>query len=205
MPTYKKSPQTVKDMAKSILEQFESHHPIRDAGVRVDILMAYPEYDEETGEPLNDALKHQGQKALGICRIVNLKDRTKGLGDAEILLDGHWWDNTASEEQQRALLDHELHHLAVKKKGEEIQKDDLGRPKLRMRKHDYQFGWFTTIAERHGIHSQERIQARAMMEIAGQYYWPEIAQTEGSRITKLDVDELRKIPNLNRRVEIKPT
>lgn len=36
--------------------------------------------------------KHHGVKAAGLCRIVNLKDRVKGLGDVEILIDGDWWE-----------------------------------------------------------------------------------------------------------------
>ena len=39
--------------------------------------------------------------------------------------------------ERRALLDHELHHLELKRdKKDRIRKDDLGRPLLRMRKHD---------------------------------------------------------------------
>lgn len=48
---------------------------------------------------------------------------------------------------------------------------------LKLRKHDYQFGWFTRIAEIHGRFSQERKQAKAMMDMDGQYYWPGIAPT----------------------------
>ena len=56
---------------------------------------------------------------------------------------------------------------------------DLGRPELKLRKHDHEFGWFERVAQRHGAHSQERIQAARMMDSSGQAYWPEIfAQTE---------------------------
>lgn len=99
-----------------------------------------------------------------------------GRGDAEISLDGDWW-RTASEEERRALLDHELHHIAPElNQNSQPITDDIGRPKIHMRKHDFQFGWFTIIAERHGLASAECIQAKGMMDAAGQYYWPGISK-----------------------------
>jgi hypothetical protein len=56
--------------------------------------------------------------------------------------------------------------------------DDLGRPKLRMRKHDINFGWFNQVAKRHGSASQERIQARMILDEAGQFYWPDLVQKQ---------------------------
>jgi len=43
-----------------------------------------------------------------------------------------------------------------------------------MKPHDFQFGWFTVIAERHGRASQECQQAKSIVVIAGQFYFPEI-------------------------------
>jgi len=93
-----------------------------------------------------------GVKALGICRKIPLKERALGRGDAEICLDGEWWKD-APEPEQRALLDHELHHIEVKIIEGAMACDDLGRPLLKIRKHDYELGLFTIIAQRHGRHS----------------------------------------------------
>ena len=49
-----------------------------------------------------------------------------------------------------------------------------GRPKIRLRPHDYDLGWFSIIAARHGKHSVECRQAREIVERAGQLYFPEI-------------------------------
>lgn len=153
-------------MADRLLSEFEAHATTLAAKVRIDLVFAFPDYDETTGEPINDALTHGGVKALGVTRKTSLKDRAKGLGDAEICLDGEWW-KSADEPEQRALLDHELHHLVATDK-----RDNLGRPIIKLRKHDFDFGWFTVIAERHGLHSQECKQASYMMDAVGQYYWP---------------------------------
>lgn len=171
MPTFKKANKATTDLVLQILCDFESHKPLLDRKVRIDVLFAYGDRDEVTGELKGPAIKHHGVQALGICRKVSLKDRTKGMGDVEIVLDGDHWDNEATEKQQRAILDHELHHIFALD-----DNDDLGRPKIKLRKHDYQFGWFKIIAERHGEASVERQQARTMAEQSGQIFWPDLVK-----------------------------
>ncbi len=183
MPTFKKCPTAVHEVANELLAEFATHKLVVERQVKIDYLFAFPDYDDESGEPTNDALKWNGVKALGITRIVNLKDRTKGMGDVEICLDGNWWED-ADDKERRALLDHELHHIIVT-----VKNDDLGRPKIKMRKHDIQVGWFAIIAQRHGIHSQEQKQAASIMLIQGQFFWPAIAEqiATGTRASKLEV------------------
>ena len=178
MATFEKCDESVRQMADELLKEFETHKPTLDAGVTIDFVFAYAPKDEH-GNPTGDALSHGGYPALGICRKIPLKDRVLGRGDVEISLDGDWWGN-ASHEEQRALLDHELHHIVPKQEGTNtagkpvFKVDAAGRPVIGMRKHDYNFGWFKDIAARHGKHSQERKQAAGMMEEGGQYFWPSI-------------------------------
>lgn len=181
MSTYKKCGSDVRDMADALISKYETHASLTDNHVEIDFLFAYGDRDDTTGELISDALKLHGVKALGIARKLPLKDRAKGMGDAEICLDGDWWE-AADEKEQAALLDHELHHLVAT-----ADRDAIGRPVIKLRKHDYQFGWFSIIAQRHGVHSQERQQAAAMMEVSGQFYWPALATTaKGSRFQKLE-------------------
>jgi len=44
-------------------------------------------------------------------------------------------------------------------------------------------GWFACIADRHGAASQEQIQAAAIMEKTGQYFWPGLV--EGTAVKKI--------------------
>ena len=171
---FQRAPDWVSAIGTSILKAYETHKPLVDCEVTVDYVFAFSDKDEETGEPLNDALTKNGVKALGIARKIPLKDRALGRADAEIAIDGDWW-NTASDRERRALLDHELHHLSVKIDKRGLVLDDLGRPVIQLRKHDHEIGWFKIIAARHGQHSQEQIQAARMFEDAGQFYWPDIA------------------------------
>lgn len=176
MPTtYKRCDADVLGLAASILCEYESHKPLLDARVQIDLVFAMPELDED-GHPKTDALKKNGVKALGITKKIGSKDRALGRGDAEIVLDHYWWTQTASEEMQKALLDHELHHIAVvvSRATGRAKMDENGRPVIRLRHHDYDIGWFNIIAARHGEHSQERRQARQIADEAGQYYWPEM-------------------------------
>lgn len=168
--TFAKADTAVREMANDILCLNECYQPLLDAHVTIDFMFAYAERDEKE-RIVGNALTKNGLPALGIARIVNLKDRAKGMGDAEICLDHDFWE-TAGEKEKRALLDHELYHLCVRIDKRGLVRDDLGRPKLKIRKHDYEFGWFRAVAERNGKHSLEQIQAARMADEAGQLFWP---------------------------------
>lgn len=172
--TYDTAPPEVKTRAENLIER--NHHDLWKVEARIDYLYA----TNDTG----DAVSHRGYPALAVVRIVNLKDRTKGMGDAEITIDAakYRW---MTPEQQDALLDHELHHLIVLRDDDGLAKiDDLGRPRFRMRKHDFDFGWFTEIAERHGMNSPEVTQAKLMWDNANQSLFPFL---EGKVIEAVEV------------------
>jgi len=171
MPTYQRAPKNVEDMANAILEEFENHAPILKAGVKIDFIFAHADLDEKSGEPINNAITVRGRRALGQCKKISLKDRSVGRGDAEIVLDGDHWKEVGDAER-KAILDHELTHIEVKEDERGHLVDDLGRPVLKLRIHDVEFGWFNNVAARHGIHSCERIQAKQIIDAFGQFYFP---------------------------------
>lgn len=180
MPTYQKASQDVLDCASLLIKSYSDNEEL--AGVKIDYVFALPSLDAD-GEPIGDAITHHGMPALGLCRIVSLKDRAKGNGDAEILLDQRYWE-ASPDAERAALLDHELHHLQLKRdKKNRVRSDDLGRPRLTMRKHDRQFGWFDAIARRHGPASAERRQAREIFTEAGQLYWPTLTDPDATQVT----------------------
>jgi hypothetical protein len=182
MSTYQKAPAEVREMAEHILEEFASYKPILEAKVKIDFLFAYAEVSED-GESKGYALTKHGIRALGITRKLGLKDRAMGRGDAEVCIDGDWWKD-ATQARQRALLDHELHHLEVKTDEEGVVlRDDLKRPKLKLRKHDVEVGWFAIVAGRHGGASLEIEQAKALMDSYGQLFWPAIDAQEPLQLT----------------------
>ena len=162
------------EQQEAILREVVSdyHERLVRAGVTIDLLEARSELDDE-GEPKGDALTHGGYGALAIARVVNHRDRVKGCADVSIEIDGRWWEE-ASDEERKALVDHELTHFEVVYEDveQEIPKYDLGgRPKLKIRKHDRQYGWFDEIAERWGTASQEHQGARQMLSetVRGMY------------------------------------
>lgn len=175
MPTFQRCPESVKDLARDILCEFPTHRPLLDARVTVDYVFAFP-----SGQ--GHALTKNGLKCLGLCRIVPLKARVLGRADAEISLDAEWWED-ATLNERRAVLDHELHHIEVQMG----QRDDFGRPVLKLRKHDVEIGFFDCIAFRHGEHSQERIQAKRILEQRGQFYWPGIVSPPDPNQAELEL------------------
>jgi hypothetical protein len=134
----------------------ENHGDLHAAGVTVTALIARSEE--------GPALKVGGKEALGCIRVTKLTERTLGLGDALMILDGESMMAWSSKRLQ-AVIDHELRHLmlAKSKKTGQIQLDDEGRPKLRIRPHDFEFGWFARTAELYGEESYEVSQAREIV------------------------------------------
>lgn len=175
MPTYQKAPPEINELANDILCQFETHQALLYARVKLDFVFAFGDVDEDSGEKVNDAITVRGRRVYGEARKIKLKDRAMGRGDAEICLDGDWWNYEGTPAQKRALLDHELHHITPKvDKAGNVKLDDLGRPEIKLREHDVEVGWFSVIAARHGEDAMERIQAKNIHERFGQFFWPEL-------------------------------
>lgn len=144
--------------------------------VRIDLVFAAAERDPNTDERLADAITHQGRRAYGLASIRNAKLRALMPYDGEILIDRDWWDSV-NERQQEALLAHELYHFVPKMDATgSLVVDDAGRPKLKLREHDFEVGWFAHIASRYGSDSVERAQARQVVEENGQAFWPDLCR-----------------------------
>lgn len=163
MKTYSAAP----DVCDVIRNMHYEHHGDL-VQVSVGALFVF-DLDEEH-EP---CLKHQGYPAAAVVRITPLKDRAQGLPDAQIVVDRAYWI-ACTQPQRDALIDHELTHLerVVNAKTGKPKRDALDRPKLAMRKHDHQLGWFAEVAERHGAASCEVRQAKQLVAQAGQMYFP---------------------------------
>ncbi len=185
MPRLEKADTFLKERAETILTKFDTYKPVIDAKVTIDFLFAYADECPQTGLPLGPAITHHVIAALGLCKIVGYKDRVKGLADVEITIDGQWW-NSHDQPDQDALLDHELHHIQVIEEGRtdarRAKHDKAGRPKLRCRPHEYEFGWFGVIAARHGLSSREVVQAKQIMEQGGQLFWPQLFNGDGYNV-----------------------
>lgn len=192
MPVY--DPARAKDVRKIAEPIIEKYYPeFVDKGLKIDYLFAHAKIDPKTGFPTGPAIKVHGVAARGKCKVVSLKDRAKGNGDVEITVDGDWWDEKETRDRQRtALVHHELHHIVM----EPVKVDDLGRPKVSMRDHDFQVGWFAVIANTYGTDSCECEQAKEVMDEFGQYFWPflsvNVTHPATTRMANLEVREVRE-------------
>jgi len=201
MPTYQKADSSIAMLAIKLMKQFDDHEPLDAAKVKIDYVFAFGDVNE-AGETVGDAITKNGFRAFGVTKVMPLKDRAMGRGDVEIMLDGDNW-RTSNADEQAALLDHELHHISVKAdRAGNIQFDDLGRPLIKLRKHDIEVGWFSLIASRHGTASIERQQAKSIMDGKGQFYWPGIAPTielisNGKSAGPMPMDTFAKVAAAN--------
>jgi hypothetical protein len=143
---FEKAPQDVRELLQLVIQ--EHHKELADANVSVGVLMQ-TKFDNDDNEL--PSLKCHGAYANAVVRVVSRKDRTHRDEDAEITIDAVIW-RTLSERCQKALLDHELTHLIVKRdrKTQKFKLDDLNRPCLGMIPDDFTLTGFLDVVRRHG-------------------------------------------------------
>ncbi len=153
------------DLLGCITRMQSEHHPDLN-GVEVGALFVF---DAESSDSV---LKHHGYLAAAVVRITPLRDRALGVADALIVVDRACWA-TLKGPQRDALIDHELTHLApvLEEETGQLMLDALDRPRLAMRRHDHQLGWFDDVARRHGEASPELMQAKQLVEGTRQLYF----------------------------------
>lgn len=175
MPTYLNADLDVADLVNRVKAQY--HPELVDAEVTIEILMAEPSRNKD-GEPKGPALKLHGYPAQATIKRTSTKDRVAGMADAILTIDAENW-RALPDAERVPLIDHELTHLELchGKEGE-LLADDHGRPKLKIRLHDLQAGWFREVAHRHGDTSAEIKQARQLMDEQGQYFFGWVEATD---------------------------
>lgn len=152
MPVYEKPKPEVIKMVNEICEKH--HGELHENDVTVEVLMAHAKTNEN-GESNGPPLKKSGYPCAAIVKVNSLEMRVLGHADARITIDGDRWPKLKPD-VQRALIDHELEHLMVKKdKDGAVVFDDIERPRLRIRAHDHEVGWFSSVVRRHGRASIE--------------------------------------------------
>lgn len=157
------------DLWEAIDRMQKAYHPDL-AKVSVGALFVF---DDEGGDQV---LKHNGYWAAAVVSITPIKQRALGIADAIIVIDRSCW-TSMSQARRDALIDHELTHLehvhrdATATEPAGPMYDAVNRPKLAMRRHDHQLGWFDEVATRHGEHSTEVIQARQLVSTTQQLYF----------------------------------
>lgn len=172
----------IEDYRDTIRELAEEHHrhllaPQIHSDVQIECIAVFAPRDEDGLVADGPAITVHGAPAIARIRITRLEERVAGRGDAVIWIDGDQFP-LLPERTQRAVLDHELEHLEVKIGDDgQVKMDDIARPLLRIKPHDFQVGWFSSVAKRHGRHSFEVHQAQTLMT-ASQLWFPDFAVAE---------------------------
>lgn len=163
--TFDRVDDEVTDCVKRMIDAY--HHELRDAEVSVQCLFAM---NNESDDPAVKA--PGGWPAYAVIRRVPLKQRVAGFRDAEITIDAEKWKDL-TEPQRDALIDHELEHLEVQYEGNgpgtPVQIDDWGRPKLKIRQHDYELAGFKAIMDRHPDAALEKLAAKKFADQYGEH------------------------------------
>lgn len=123
-----------------------------------------------------------GNLRLGQCRKAGDLDQQLHGYDFVIILNADAWSDTdvLDEQGREIILDHELSHAQVERdKDGQVVKDEDGRPKWRLRRHDVEE--FHQIVSRHGAwtHTLEEFASVALDRKQA----PLLAQQEKKRTT----------------------
>jgi hypothetical protein len=128
-------------------------------------------------------LKHQGYPAAAVVSITPLKSRALGIADASSSSTGRL-AHALGRSARRAGRPRAHAPQARRRRGDlEPKFDAVDRPKLAMRQHDHQLGWFDEVARRHGEASPEIRQARQLLEQTKQLYF-DFGQVVAARSTR---------------------
>ncbi len=179
MPTTFGQPEAI-DIELLYTVMVDSHKHLWDARVSVGILMA----DNEESRPI----KKNGAPCIGKIVILPLWLRAliggcdysgslsmqrppaeleAGTMDALLILDRREFMEMTSEQKQAA-IDHYLSHVTLtKEEGNNLKRDDLGRPKLKLRNGDWDGSdGFIDVVKRWGDDAPEYRSAERVMRIA---------------------------------------
>lgn len=177
--TYTKAPESVGDLLSDVLVRY--HGELVEHEVTVGVLVAH------SGEDRKPPVKLHGYPCAATIRVTPYKQRVQGIEDALITLNGALWA-AFTEAERAALLDHELEHLELVRDREgQVKADDQGRPKLKLRLHDWQLGGFESIAKRHGPAAPEVTAYRAAHE---RYYQCLFAWSDDMAEEPVEIDNV---------------
>ncbi len=147
MSIYTKAGTAINDMVNTLIDNH--YGELAECQIRIGVLFAHPR------APMKPALTTNGVPVLSTIRKINLKDRVAGLPDAQIILDGPYWnDPNTTNDNQLELLDSQLYRLELKRdKTRAIKTDDAQRPIITLKRYDYFIAGHDSIIRRYGNNS----------------------------------------------------
>lgn len=163
MPTtYTQCDNEIGDRLEKVIAKY--HPDLHKAQPTFNCLFAW----NETTKPL----KLHGYPCLAVIKVNKLDDRAKGMADVTLKIDGKRWAEL-KEPDKTALLHHEICHLVPKLDKEDKPKlDDLERPLLGTRHHDFELGGFQEVIEAHktaAVEAQQIDQVARLVQ--GMFPW----------------------------------
>lgn len=138
----------------------------------------YPDLNEaeatfEVLECTGGVMLH-GRQVTDLVKVRKLEDRAAGSPDVRFVLDSDDWKN-ADKKRRAAILDHALCHLeVVRDKEGRIKSDDVGRPRIRMKLHDFEVAGFYDVMRRHkdqAVEAQHLAYFSAQVKKQAEFDW----------------------------------
>jgi DNA segregation ATPase FtsK/SpoIIIE-like protein len=143
--SYERCPEDVQKLLEKVMHEY--HPDLHEIGVAAVCIFADAGFDPQ-GAPV-PAVKLAGRPCAATITRTAAKMRAAGLADVVVTIDRHVWEKMHVD-GRRALLDHELEHVALSTSDDGPKMDAAERPALELRQHDVHFEGFAAIIARHG-------------------------------------------------------
>ncbi len=159
------------------------HKDLDEFEVTLAVIKAERKLNKDGEDTEGPVLALHGYECAATIKITPLNQRVLKVPDAILTINWEQWESLTKAEKE-ALLDHELTHLVISRDAENTPRyDDLGRPLLRMRKHDWHLGGFLEVVERHGIQSLDASSVHAVatsgtFKIQRIFQWDDFVEAE---------------------------
>jgi hypothetical protein len=193
---YERCDDEVEELIQKVLKNWHKDRLFLKSVDEIDVgAIFYLAKTDANGEVIGPPLKLHGYTCAATIKVNSLKHRAQGLADATICIDGESWKDS-SQERRISLIDHELEHLERVIKGDAPAVDDLMRPLLRVKLHDWQLGGFRVIAERHREAAWEVEMAQDFATEYGQLLFPFAAKAADRLVAAAAVDPAHMHPGV---------
>lgn len=138
--------QSVLDMADSLLRRY--YQDLIEAELRIYYLFV-------ATDEVKPALTSGGYPVPALIKVNSLKCRVEGKADCTLTIDKNWYDGV-DKDKNVAAIDQQLYRITLAQDDEgKYERDDIGRPRVRLRPYDITINGFHEIAKRHRFASVE--------------------------------------------------
>lgn len=142
--------QAAKELTYKLRDKY--YPDLRDHEVTFSVLLAY-NLDADGKQKDEPPLRDGDLRVLAKAKATDLISRSdeNARPDAQILIDGHYFNDELPDDRREALIDGALAYFEIQLNEDKTMKtDSVGRPRFKIKTADWVLEGFSAVATRHG-------------------------------------------------------